>query len=504
VQPLPSLESQLRVDKVANDTTLMNDTTKQDEEQPTTNKGKMVTPASSSTDSIQDQSGQGDDSKQPAASSRDEKGSGSGSPSGDAPHHPIAEFLYQLTKMLQDDNDEIIEWTHGRIKVHYPERLETEVLHKYFRHSKFASFQRQLNYFGFRKIAGKGKMAPCSYVNEACTNDIKSLLHIKRKTNGSAARKAAMNRAIAAERLQAAAAAGNFATLGANLPPHLRPDMAELMSQALGVSNPAWLGQQLQAQSMYQNTNNLARDQALAAFAAGQKRQSASDFARYGLNPAALGALEQLQQLGNAYAGASAAPAPGFSQQQQAAMAALGMQAPMPAAPTPADMGSASMANSMPATAAMNAAAGKTSNNLFEGNPNLKSLVNEQPQQGHPKGPNNGSLSNRVASQNLMNRLPSSGTIFPDSLSSASLSHLLPGAGGGAGAGSQLSSNRLSSMISLSSYLSREPSLVDLLLASQPPGGGGQFNPALAAAAAGMRAPAPSDDPNKRFGNPPM
>ena len=56
-------------------------------------------------------------------------------------HHPIAEFLYQLTKMLTEDNGEIIEWSDGRIKVHHPERLEAEVLHKYFRHSKFASFQ---------------------------------------------------------------------------------------------------------------------------------------------------------------------------------------------------------------------------------------------------------------------------------------------------------------------------------------------------------------------------
>jgi HSF-type DNA-binding len=113
-------------------------------------------------------------------------------------HHPIAEFLYQLTKMLTDDNNEIIEWTDGRIKVHYPERLEGEVLHKYFRHSKFASFQRQLNYFGFRKIAGKGKMSPCSYVNEDATSDIRSLLLIKRKTNGSAARKAALQQRVAA------------------------------------------------------------------------------------------------------------------------------------------------------------------------------------------------------------------------------------------------------------------------------------------------------------------
>ena len=71
------------------------------------------------------------------------------------------------------------------IEVHNPRKLETEVLHKYFRHSKFASFQRQLNYFGFRKLAGKGKMAPCSYVNPAAHGDIGSLLKIKRKATVS-------------------------------------------------------------------------------------------------------------------------------------------------------------------------------------------------------------------------------------------------------------------------------------------------------------------------------
>jgi hypothetical protein len=112
---------------------------------------------------------------------------------GGQQHHPIAEFLYQLTKMLSDENTEVIEWSDSRIKVHDPQRLEMEVLHRYFRHSKFASFQRQLNYFGFRKIAGKGKMSPCSYVNDSATPDIRSLLLIKRKTNGSAARKAALH-----------------------------------------------------------------------------------------------------------------------------------------------------------------------------------------------------------------------------------------------------------------------------------------------------------------------
>jgi len=98
-----------------------------------------------------------------------------------ASNNHVPEFLYQLTKMLTDDNREIIEWSKGRIEVHNPHKLESKVLNRYFRHSKFASFQRQLNYFGFRKLAGKGKMAPCSYVNDAATEDLRSLLCIRRK-----------------------------------------------------------------------------------------------------------------------------------------------------------------------------------------------------------------------------------------------------------------------------------------------------------------------------------
>jgi hypothetical protein len=72
----------------------------------------------------------------------------------------------------------------GRIHVRNPSVLGHEILHKYFRHSKYSSFQRQLNYFGFRKTQGKGKMSACTYTNiQLHGGSLKSLLGCKRKTS---------------------------------------------------------------------------------------------------------------------------------------------------------------------------------------------------------------------------------------------------------------------------------------------------------------------------------
>lgn len=97
----------------------------------------------------------------------------------------IPDFMFQLIKILTECDKNIIEWTRGMIRIHNPQELEMKILPNYFRHTKFSSFQRQLNYFGFRKIAGKGRMTPCTYRNEHTTNDVKSLSHLKRKTKVS-------------------------------------------------------------------------------------------------------------------------------------------------------------------------------------------------------------------------------------------------------------------------------------------------------------------------------
>lgn len=91
----------------------------------------------------------------------------------------IPEFLYRLVTILEEDND-IIEWNDGDIVMRHPDRLETEVLARYFRTANLASFQRQLNYFGFHKGSGFGKFCPCTYTNPKTNNDIKSILTLKR------------------------------------------------------------------------------------------------------------------------------------------------------------------------------------------------------------------------------------------------------------------------------------------------------------------------------------
>ncbi|KAF4047013.1 HSF-type DNA-binding [Phytophthora infestans] len=65
----------------------------------------------------------------------------------------VPRFVRTVYDMLQNEDQRIISWSAdgSHFQVYDVPRLETEVLHKYFKHGKFSSFQRQLNNFGFHK-----------------------------------------------------------------------------------------------------------------------------------------------------------------------------------------------------------------------------------------------------------------------------------------------------------------------------------------------------------------
>jgi len=76
-------------------------------------------------------------------------------------------FLSKLYRILCYEDPTTIEWRDGHIYINDQGALCESVLPKYFRHNRFSSFQRQLNYFGFRKVSRKGKTEHCTYVNES-------------------------------------------------------------------------------------------------------------------------------------------------------------------------------------------------------------------------------------------------------------------------------------------------------------------------------------------------
>ena len=77
----------------------------------------------------------------------------------------LPDFLVKLLTMVGDEAPDLISWTGGKLYIHDPVALERK-MSVYFRHSNFSSFQRQLNNFGFRKVEGKGKLAPCMYMHD--------------------------------------------------------------------------------------------------------------------------------------------------------------------------------------------------------------------------------------------------------------------------------------------------------------------------------------------------
>ena len=138
-----------------------------------------------------------------------------------------ASFLLKLREVLAREDPAVISWDgDGKITIGDPKRLGDEVLTRYFRHGNFSSFQRQLNYFGYYKVQGKGRLAACVYTNDALAAaaggppdlPVDALLALKRKSSregaAAAAAAAAARRARRAHAIRPSAAARSVARRG--------------------------------------------------------------------------------------------------------------------------------------------------------------------------------------------------------------------------------------------------------------------------------------------------
>jgi hypothetical protein len=93
-------------------------------------------------------------------------------------------FLIQLWKIIENlENSKYIKWNSNGTRFEISEQIKKSVIFgKYFRHNNFTSFQRQLNYFGFKKVEKKDSSV-VYYHKDFCKYFPQNVRLIKRKTN---------------------------------------------------------------------------------------------------------------------------------------------------------------------------------------------------------------------------------------------------------------------------------------------------------------------------------
>ncbi|KAF0697697.1 Aste57867_11624 [Aphanomyces stellatus] len=105
----------------------------------------------------------------------------------------VAPFLVCLFEILTKEDASVIAWCDDgkAFAVYDYDAMERHILPTYFRHSKYSSFQRQLNYFGFRKLHKTKDAVTLSHYRQPnfVQNDPSRLLLIHRKTNRARASK---------------------------------------------------------------------------------------------------------------------------------------------------------------------------------------------------------------------------------------------------------------------------------------------------------------------------
>ncbi|CEG36025.1 hsf-type dna-binding [Plasmopara halstedii] len=84
----------------------------------------------------------------------------------------VAPFLKSLRRMLDIESPRILRWTPdgNAFEIHDMAAMTSDILPKYFKHCKYASFQRQLNYFHFRKWT-KSRAVVCTFSNKFFQRD---------------------------------------------------------------------------------------------------------------------------------------------------------------------------------------------------------------------------------------------------------------------------------------------------------------------------------------------
>ena len=86
-------------------------------------------------------------------------------------------FVAQLKRMIEE-RPEIIRWRRGDIVIPDPAALERN-LSKYYKHSKYASFQRQLNNFGYRRRFALGEATETVYERAGASENLDDLLALR-------------------------------------------------------------------------------------------------------------------------------------------------------------------------------------------------------------------------------------------------------------------------------------------------------------------------------------
>ncbi|CAI5743901.1 unnamed protein product [Peronospora destructor] len=114
----------------------------------------------------------------------------------------VAPFLLHLHQLLRREDSKIIRWAEDgtSFQILDKEAMTSQILPKYFKNKNFSSFQRQLNYFGFRKWSKARAQFP-TYSREHFKRDSFSEMSlVKRQSKKSRKRKTASGEEMPAKR----------------------------------------------------------------------------------------------------------------------------------------------------------------------------------------------------------------------------------------------------------------------------------------------------------------